>query len=66
MKQNALDFVVQYPQASKVVESSLYVADGLTGADSIQEAIELQDNFKISSLGVASFYGSGIPVNPIC
>ena len=42
LKQNALDFAVDYPQAAKVVEDSFYVDDGLTGADSIQDAIELQ------------------------
>ena len=42
MKQNALDFAVEYPQAAKVVEDSFYVDDGLTGADSIQDAIKLQ------------------------
>ena len=41
LKQNALDFAVDYPQAAKVVEDSFYVDDGLTGADSIQDAIEL-------------------------
>ena len=42
LKQNALDFAVDYPQAAKVVEDSFYVDDGLTGADSIQDAIELR------------------------
>ena len=39
LKQNALDFAIDYPQAAKVVEDSFYVDDGLTGADSIQDAI---------------------------
>ena len=42
LKQNALDFAVDYPQAAKVVEDSFYVDDDLTGADSIQEPIELR------------------------
>ena len=42
LKQNALDFAVDYPQTAKVVADSFYVDDGLTGADSIQDAIELQ------------------------
>ena len=42
LKQNTLDSAVDYPQAAKVVEDSFYVDDGLTGADSIQDAIELQ------------------------
>ena len=42
VKQNALDFALEYPQAVKAVEDSFYVDDGLTGADSIEEAIQLQ------------------------
>lgn len=42
VKQNVLDFSMEYPQAAEVVEKSYYVDDGLTGADSPQEAIELQ------------------------
>ena len=42
VKQNALDHASEYPQAAEVVEKSFYVDDGLTGADSVQEAIELQ------------------------
>ena len=44
VQQNALDFTMEYPQAAncKVVAESFYVDDGLTGADSEQEAIELQ------------------------
>ena len=39
VKQNALDFAVDYPQAAKVV-GRFYVDDGLTGEDSIQDANE--------------------------
>ena len=42
VKQNALDFSVEYPNAAKVVNNSFYVDDCLTGSDSIQGAIELQ------------------------
>ncbi len=41
VKQNALDFAIDYPQAAEVVKS-FYVDNGLTEADSVQEAIELQ------------------------
>ncbi len=41
VKQNALDFALEYPQAAEVVKKCFYV-DGLTGADSVQEAIKLQ------------------------
>ena len=41
VKQNALDFSLEYPQAVTAVEKS-YVDDGLTGADSVEEALQLQ------------------------
>ena len=42
VKQNALNFTLQYPLAAKIVEDSFYVDDTLTGADSIKEAVERQ------------------------
>ena len=42
VKQNALDLSLEYPQAAMAVEKSFYVDDGITGANSIEEAIELQ------------------------
>lgn len=42
VKQNALDHELQYPLAAKAVDDDFYVDDGVTGADSIEEAIELQ------------------------
>lgn len=42
MKQNALDFASEFPQAVKAVEDSFYVDDSLTGADSVHDAIKLQ------------------------
>ena len=42
VKQNASDFAMTYPTAAKVVEKSFYVDDCLTGADSIEGAIDLQ------------------------
>ena len=42
VKQNSLDHALVYPQAAAAVERSFYVDDGITGADSIEEAIELQ------------------------
>ena len=42
VKQNAIDFALEYSHAVTAVEKSFYVDDGLTGADSIEEAIELQ------------------------
>ena len=42
VKQNALDFTMDYPWAIDAVNRGFYVDDGLTGADSTEEAIELQ------------------------
>ena len=42
VKQNSLDHAAGYPLASKAVDDSFYVDDGLTGADSIESAIRLQ------------------------
>ena len=42
VKQNARDYALEYPLASKVVDESFYVDDGLTGADSVEEAEKLQ------------------------
>ena len=42
VKQHALDLASEYPHAAAIVEQSFYVDNGLTGADSIQEAINLQ------------------------
>ena len=41
-KQNAIDFAMDYPLAVNAVNRAFYVDDGLTGADSTEEAIELQ------------------------
>ena len=40
MKRNATDFAEKYPLAMKVVNDSFYVDDCLTGADSVEQAIE--------------------------
>ena len=42
VKQNALDLALKYPKAAVAVEKAFYVDDGLTGADSIEKAVELQ------------------------
>ena len=46
IKQNAANFTFQYPLAVKAVNESFYVDDGLTGTDSIEEAIELQGHIQ--------------------
>ncbi len=42
IKQNAIELADEYPLAVNAVNSSFYVDDGLTGADSIGQAIVLQ------------------------
>ena len=41
VKQKSLDFAVDFPLAAKAVIDSFYVDNGLTGADSIDQAVEL-------------------------
>ena len=42
IKQNAINLSQLYPLASKAVEESFYVDDGLTGSDDIPSAMKLQ------------------------
>ena len=42
VKQNAVDLALEFPSAAKAVGQSFYVDDGLTGADSVEEAVKLQ------------------------
>ena len=46
VKQNALDFSLEYPQAASAVEKSFYVDDGLMGAYSVKESIQLQKHLQ--------------------
>ena len=46
VKQNALDLAHQYPLAAKAVDLSFYVDDTLTGADSVEEAVTLQQQLQ--------------------
>ena len=46
VKQNAIDFKDVYPLAAKAVDESFYVDDGLCGADSVEEAVELQSQLQ--------------------
>lgn len=41
-QQHALDFALEYPQAASAVGKSFYVDNNLTGADSVEEAVQLQ------------------------
>ena len=42
VKQNAAEFALEFPAAAKAVDESFYVDDGLTGVDSVDEAVALQ------------------------
>ncbi len=46
VRQNAVDHAHEYPMAKKAVEESFYVDDALTGTDSIEEAIQLQNQLQ--------------------
>ena len=46
VKQNANDFTLDYPQAAEVVDSSFYVDDGLSGADSPTEVFDLYEQLQ--------------------
>lgn len=41
VKRNAMDHALEFQKAAKVVETAFYVDDCLTGADSVEEAIDL-------------------------
>ena len=41
VKHNAVDNALEFPKAANVVETSFYVDDCLTGADSVEEAMDL-------------------------
>ena len=42
VKQNALDHASEFPLASEAVDKFFYVDDGLTGSDTVEEALRLQ------------------------
>ena len=64
VKQNALDFALEYPQAVEAVEKTFYVDDGLTGADSVEEATELQGQLQDLFPRGGSCCANGTQVSP--
>ena len=50
VKRNAADLAHKYPLITKVVEDCFYVDDCLTGADSLEEGIELHRQLQESFL----------------
>lgn len=41
VKQNAMDFATKYPLAAEAVDESIYVDDCLTGADTLEGAVDV-------------------------
>lgn len=66
LKQNAFEFATTYPLAAKAVYESFYVNDGLIGADTLKEALELQSQFKSYLLVWVTFLGNGFAVMRKC
>ena len=62
VKQNAVDLALKYPLAARVVDES-YVDDGLTGTDTVDEAIELHDQLQSLFSEVDSYFTNGIRAN---
>ena len=60
VKQNTTGFSLEFPTAAKAVNESFYVDDGLTGVDSIDEAIalqrQLQELFAVYAKTTGSLY----------
>ena len=46
VKRNAADFVHKYPLAAKIVNISFYIDDCLTGANSVEEGIEIHQQLQ--------------------
>ena len=46
VRQNAIQLAMKLPEVIKVVKSSFYVDDGLTGADTIDDAVSLQQQLQ--------------------
>ena len=43
VRQNAMDYAMDFPLAYEAVKDNFYVDDGLTGADSVEEAVKLYE-----------------------
>ena len=64
IKQYAVDHASRYPLARKVVNESFYIDDGLTGADTIDEAVELHNQLR--SVRVDFCFVSGTQASQWC
>ena len=63
VKQNAIDYASQYPLAAAAVDLSFYVDNG---ADSAEDAIELQTQFHNLFLKCGFLLRNGIPMSLQC
>ena len=53
LEQNAVDYQQKFPQAANGALEAFYVDDGLVGADSVDSAIQLQEELqRLFALGV--------------
>ena len=66
VKRNAIEFADEYLMATKVVETSFYVDDCLTGADNVKTTIVLQLQLQDSSLVVHFYSGIRIQMRLLC
>ena len=66
VKQNARDHALEFPLAAKVVDDSFYVDDGLTGADSVEGAVKLQNQLQDLFGKEVSSFASGLRVILLC
>ena len=64
VRQNASDFALEYPLAAKAVEDSFYMDDGLTGADSSEEAIKLYQQLQSLFEKGGFCSGNGVRAKP--
>jgi hypothetical protein len=46
VRQNAVDLFHEYPLAASAIEKSFYVDDGLCGADTVEKAVQLQNQLQ--------------------
>ena len=46
LRQNALDYQHEYPQAAKAALDDFYIDDGLSGEDTVDKAIHLQKDMQ--------------------
>ena len=66
VKQNAIDHAQEFPLAAAAVHDSFYVDDGLTGAESVEEAVTLQKQLQELLTEEGFYSASGSLVSLLC